>query len=68
MLALTHGDRGIEIDAVLMDENDVSVLFSFARSYFQVVTEQPSQIIAFLRSVMPLKPLAELYISLGCHK
>ncbi|MCH7779489.1 MAG: bifunctional isocitrate dehydrogenase kinase/phosphatase, partial [Acidobacteria bacterium] len=68
VLALTHGDRGIEIDAVLMDENDVSVLFSFARSYFQVLTEQPRQMIAFLRSIMPLKPLAELYISLGFHK
>ncbi|MEE8412087.1 MAG: bifunctional isocitrate dehydrogenase kinase/phosphatase [Acidobacteriota bacterium] len=68
VLALTHGDRGIEIDAVLMEENDVSVLFSFARSYFQVLTEQPRQMIAFLRSIMPLKPLAELYISLGFHK
>ena len=68
VLALTHGDRGIEIDAVLMDENDVSILFSFARSYFQVFTEQPRQMIAFLRSIMPLKPLAELYISLGFHK
>ena len=68
VLALTHGERGIEVDAVLMEENDISVLFSFARSYFQVVTQQPIQIIAFLRSVMPLKPLAELYIALGCHK
>jgi isocitrate dehydrogenase kinase/phosphatase len=68
VLALTHGDRGIEIDAVLMDENDVSVLFSFTRSYFHVLTEQPRQLIAFLRSIMPLKPLAELYNSLGFHK
>jgi len=67
-LALTHGDRGIEIDAVLMDENDVSILFSFARSYFQVLTEQPRQMIAFLRSIMPLKSLADLYTSLGFHK
>ena len=68
VLALTHGNRGIEIDAVLMDENDVSVLFSFTRSYFHVLTEQPRQLIAFLRSIMPLKPLAELYNSLGFHK
>ena len=67
-LALTHGDRGIEIDAVLMDENDVSILFSFARSYFQVLTEQPREMIAFLRSIMPLKSLADLYTSLGFHK
>ncbi len=68
VLALTHGDRGIEIDAVLMDEDDVSILFSFARSYFHVLTEQPRQMIAFLRSIMPLKSLADLYISLGFHK
>lgn len=68
VLALTHGARGVEIDAVLMAENDISILFSFARSYFHVATERPSQMIAFLRSIMPLKPLAEMYISLGCHK
>ena len=68
VLALTHGKRGLQLDAVLMDQNDVSILFSFARSYFQVLTEQPLQTIAFLRSIMPLKPLAELYISLGFHK
>jgi isocitrate dehydrogenase kinase/phosphatase len=67
-LALTHGERGIEIDAVLMDENDVSILFSFARSYFHVFTEQPRQMVAFLRSIMPLKSLADLYTSLGFHK
>ncbi|NIM01251.1 MAG: bifunctional isocitrate dehydrogenase kinase/phosphatase [Acidobacteria bacterium] len=68
VLALTHGDRGIEIDAVLMDENDVSILFSFARSYFHVDIEQPRQMVTFLRSIMPLKPLADLYTSLGFHK
>ena len=68
VLALTHGERGVQLDAVLMAENDVSILFSFARSNFQVLTEQPLQTIAFLRSIMPLKPLADLYISLGFHK
>ncbi len=68
VLALTHGERGVEVDAVLMDENDVSVLFSFARSYFHVLTEQPRQMMAFLRSIMPLKSVADLYISLGFHK
>ena len=68
VLALTHGERGIEIDAVLMDENDVSVLFSFARSYFHVLAKQPRQLMAFLRSIMPLKSVADLYTSLGFNK
>ncbi len=68
VLALRHPPAGIVIDAVLMDEADVSIVFSYARSYFHVEAEHPHETIEFLRSIMPLKRVAELYISIGYNK
>lgn len=67
-LALQNGPNGIYVDAVLLTENETSILFSFTRSYFQVTTERPAAVIAFLKSIMPLKPVSELYIALGYNK
>jgi isocitrate dehydrogenase kinase/phosphatase len=68
VLPLRNDERGIFLDAVLMDEDDVSVLFSFTRSYFHVETVCPRELVLFLKSVLPRKPIAELYISLGLNK
>ena len=68
VLALLHTGAGITLDAVLLDEDDVSILFSFAYSYFHVAVGRPSVLVAFLRSLMPKKRVAELYISLGYNK
>ncbi len=68
VLPLLHPEGGITVDAVLTDEDLVSIVFSFARSYFHVEADCPRRIIAFLRSILPLKPVAELYISLGLNK
>jgi len=68
VLVLLHTDEGIEVDAVLLTERDVSIVFSFTRSHFLVAVEHPGDVIRFLHSIMPRKPLAELYISLGYSK
>lgn len=68
VLALRHPPAGIVIDAVLMDESDVSIVFSYTRSYFHVEAEHPYETIAFLKSILPLKRVAELYISIGYNK
>lgn len=68
VLALLHGQNGLVVDAVLLDEDPVSVLFSFARSYFHVDTERPYDLVQFLKSIMPRKRIAELYISIGYNK
>jgi isocitrate dehydrogenase kinase/phosphatase len=68
VLALLNTTRGIALDAVLVDEGEVSILFSFARSYFHVEGEPPSNLVHFLRTLMPRKPVAELYIAIGYHK
>jgi isocitrate dehydrogenase kinase/phosphatase len=67
-IALLHPPEGIVADAVLLDENDLSIVFSFAHSYFLVDIDRPHELVAFLRSIVPRKRVAELYISLGYHK
>ena len=56
------------IDAALFGEDDLAVIFSFARAYFMVDMEIPSAYVQFLRSLMPRKPRAELYSALGLQK
>lgn len=68
VLALRHDEDGIRVDAALMSQDELSVIFSFARSHFQVDTACPRDLVVFLKGIMPLKPLAELYIALGFHK
>lgn len=65
ILALLHGDDGIEVDAVLYSEDEASIVFSFARWYFHVEVDSPREVIGFLRSILPRKRLPELYISIG---
>jgi isocitrate dehydrogenase kinase/phosphatase len=67
-IALLHGSGGIVVDAILLDEDDVSILFSFTRSYFHVVVDRPYDLIIFLRSILPRKRIAELYIAIGFTK
>jgi isocitrate dehydrogenase kinase/phosphatase len=68
VLALRHEPEGVFVDAVLLTENAVSILFSFAHSYFHVLVKRPYDLVRFLRTLMPRKRVAELYISLGFNK
>jgi len=68
VLPLCHDAHGVTVDAVLMTHDAISILFSFTRAHFHVDTVCPSKLIVFLRSIMPIKPVAELYIALGFHK
>ena len=67
-LALLHGETGITLDAVLTGEDDIAILFSFTRSYFRVHSARPYELVRFLKMLMPRKPLAELYTSIGYNK
>lgn len=67
-LALLHDENGIYIDAVMLDEDSVSILFSFTRAYFHVMVERPFDLVQFISSILPQKRIAELYISLGYNK
>lgn len=68
-LPILHNEKGrLVIDAALFGEDDLLMLFSFARAYFLVDMEVPSAYVQFLRSLMPRKPRAEFYNALGLAK
>ena len=68
-LPILHNNAGkLFIDTALFGEDDLQMLFSFARAYFMVDMEIPSAYVQFLRSLMPRKPRAELYNALGLAK
>ena len=71
LLALVHPDGPdgkVVVDALLLTEDEVSIVFSFARSYFFAEMDRPRDIVEFLAAIMPRKPLAELYNAVGCDK
>ena len=68
-LPLLHNKNGkLVIDAALFGEDDLLILFSFARAYFMVDMGIPSAYVQFLRSMMPRMPRAEIYNALGLAK
>ena len=68
-IPLLHREgQGIQIDALITDEADVSIIFSFTRSYFMVDVAIPAEFIGFLKRILPGKHIAELYTSIGFYK
>jgi isocitrate dehydrogenase kinase/phosphatase len=68
-LAILHTAGGrLAIDTAMFEEDELLILFSFARAYFMVDMEVPSAYVTFLRSLMPRKPRSELYNALGLQK
>jgi isocitrate dehydrogenase kinase/phosphatase len=68
-LPIVHGaEEKLLIDAALFGEDDLLLVFSFARAYFMVDMEVPSAYVTFLRSLMPRKPRSEIYNALGLQK
>ena len=70
-LPILHNEEGSDrliIDTVLFGEDELLLLFSFARAYFMVTMEVPSAYVQFLRSMMPRKPRSEIYNALGLAK
>lgn len=68
VVAFLSRPEGIAADAVLLEESDISILFSFTRSYFHVIVTNPLELVNFLKTLMPLKRVSELYTSIGYHK
>ncbi|MBA4178848.1 MAG: bifunctional isocitrate dehydrogenase kinase/phosphatase, partial [Leptothrix sp. (in: Bacteria)] len=68
-LPILHGSGGkLVIDAALFGEDDLLMIFSYARAYFMVDMEIPSAYVHFLRGLMPRKARAEIYNAIGLHK
>lgn len=69
VLPMMHNKKGeLFVDTVIFDRDELSVVFSFTRSFFMVETNDPSSIVDFLKLLMPNKPRSELYACIGFRK
>ncbi|MCB0639672.1 MAG: bifunctional isocitrate dehydrogenase kinase/phosphatase [Lewinella sp.] len=68
VISLLQGSNGLVVDTLLLDEPDVSTIFSYNRSYFLVDVDIVSDTVDFLRTILPTKNLGELYNSIGFEK
>jgi isocitrate dehydrogenase kinase/phosphatase len=68
VLSLLHPQQGITLDAVLTTFDEASVVFGFTRSYLHAAVGAPRPTIEFLRSIMPLKRIDELYTAIGFNR
>ena len=69
VVPIRHDAGGrLYVDALLMDPEQLALLFSANRAYFLVDMEVPSAYVAFLREVAPERTEAELYTMVGLQK
>ncbi|MDR2011824.1 MAG: bifunctional isocitrate dehydrogenase kinase/phosphatase [Rhodanobacter sp.] len=68
VIALVNDDDGIHVDAVLTDRAHISQVFSFTRSYFQANLPTVGDAVVFLHTLLPHKPVDEIYTVLGRAK
>lgn len=69
IIALNHdAEGGIRADAVITEPEDVALVFGFTRSAFFADFETVGDAVVFLRTLLPRKPLDELYSTLGRMK
>ena len=68
VIALEHAADGLRADAVLTERDHVAQVFGYTRSYFLADLETVGDAVVFLRSLLPRKPVDELYTVLGRAK
>lgn len=68
VIALVNDDAGLRVDALLTATDDVAVLFGYTHSYFHADLPTVGDAVVFLRTLLPNKPVDELYTVLGRAK
>ena len=69
VVPIKHDAEGkLYVDALLMDDVDLAILFSANRAYFLVDMEVPSAYVGFLCAIVPDKTAAEYYTMVGLQK
>ncbi len=68
VVALICTDEGIVVDALLTERRQVSILFGYTFSYFMADLATVGDAVVFLRTLLPDKPVDELYTVLGRAK
>ena len=68
-LCLRHPrESGLVLDAVLIGESDLAILFSYTRAYFRVDAPATFELVHWLRELMPDKRTADLYNAIGYNR
>jgi len=65
VIAFKNTDDGIDVDAVLLSEDEVSIVFSYTRSYYFADPNSVVGTVHFIHTLLPKKPIDELYTVLG---
>jgi isocitrate dehydrogenase kinase/phosphatase len=65
VVALVSEPPGVRADAVLVDDQQISILFGFSRSHFHADLARVGDAVAFLHRLLPRKPLDELFTMVG---
>lgn len=65
VIAFKNEKRGISVDAVFMDKQDISLIFGYTRSYYFADPNSVIGAVHFIKSMLPEKPIDELYTVLG---
>ena len=65
VVAFENTGGGIRVDAVLLEESQIGNVFSYTRSYYFTDPTSVVGAVQFLHSILPRKPIDELYTVLG---
>lgn len=65
VLAFKADGTSVELEAILTETREVSILFGYTFNYFMADLFTVEPVIRFLKSILPSKPIAELYTVLG---
>jgi isocitrate dehydrogenase kinase/phosphatase len=68
ILALVNDEAGIRVDAVITTRQQAAVLFGYTHSYFHADLPTVGDAVVFLRTLLPGKPIDEIYTVLGRAK
>jgi isocitrate dehydrogenase kinase/phosphatase len=67
-MALMHDEHGIRADAVITERDHALQVFGFTRSYFHADLPTVGDAVVYLRTLLPRKPIDELYTVVGRAK
>ena len=68
VIALVHDASGIRAEAVLVEREYVAQIFGYTRSYLHADLTTVGDAIVFLHTLLPAKPVDEIYTVLGRAK
>jgi len=68
VIALKNTDAGVLVDAVMLTEDEVSVVFGYARTYLHADLDRVAEAVVFIKSMIPRKPVSEIFTVLGRAK